>query len=147
MLYTVKLSQVEGIFKVTPNTPGAGITVTIGLGVTGNTGFTVGSGGTAGLALWGTGNSELISSPTAAIRGVQWSSQSGTTNGVRITRGGVDVIQLYTSGILEPYSLIEQGDKDFVITIDGSGTLILDIAKRTGYTWTNDLATQQNIWR
>ena len=131
--HTLKLDHVSSIIKVSANTPGAGCTITIGLGTTGYTGQTVGSGGTIGLALFGTGDSDAVGTPKVHIRKVRWSEQSGTTNGIRITRNGVDTFQLFQSGEFETGSLAENETSNIVVTIDGSGTLILDLAKRDGY--------------
>lgn len=144
--HTIKLDHVSSIIKVSASTPGSGCTITIGLGTTGFTGQTVSSGGTIGLALFGTGDSEAVGTPKVHIRKVRYSTQSGTNNGIRITRNGVDTLQLFQSGDFETGSLSENETSNIVVTIDGSGTLILDLAKREGYennqAYTNELYRQ-----
>jgi hypothetical protein len=143
--HTIRLDHVNSIIKFTANSPGAGATYTIGLGTTGFTGQTVSSGGTIGLALFGTGNSETIGTPSVHIRKVRWSCQSGTTNGIRITRNGVDTLQLFTSGDYELGSLAENSTSNITITIDGSGTLIMDLFKASGFEpWSNELYLQNS---
>lgn len=131
--HVLKLTHVQAIIKFTPDTIGAGGTWTVGLGTTGYTGQTVGSGGTVGLALFGTGDSDSVGTPKVHIRSVKYSTQSGTTNGIRITRNNVDTLQLFQSGEFETGSLSENETSNIVVTIDGSGSLILDLVKRDGY--------------
>ena len=142
----IKLSHVQAIIKFTPDTVGAGGTWTIGLGSTGFSGQVVGTGGTLGIALFGTGDSEAIGTPKVHIRHAKWSAQSGTTKGVQITRNNVDTLQLFTSGEMDTHSISENEGSDIRVSIDGSGTLILDLAKRDGYEYnqgyTNELYRQ-----
>ena len=142
----LKLSHVQAILKFTPDSPGAGGTWTVGLGVTGYSGQVVGSGNTVGIALFGTGDSEAVGTPKVHVRHVKYSTQSGTTNGIRITRNNVDTLQLFTTGEFETHSISENEGNDIKVTIDNSGFLILDLAKRSGYEnnqgYTNELYRQ-----
>ena len=129
----LKISHVQSILKFTPDSPGAGGNWTIGLGVTGYSGQVVGSGNTVGIALFGTGDSEAIGTPKVEIRHVKYSVISGTSTGIRITRNGVDTLQLFTSGEFDTHSISENSTSDIKVNIDGSGFLILDLAKKDGY--------------
>jgi hypothetical protein len=142
--HTIKLDHVSSIIKFTPDTVGAGGTWKIGLGTTGYSGQTVGSGGTVGLVLFASGDAETIDTPKVHLKRVRWSAISGTSNGIRITRNNKDTLELFTSGELELGSLAENETSDITVTIDGSGTLILDLAKRAGYEkdYTNELYRQ-----
>ena len=144
----IKLSHVQAIIKFTSDRVGAGGTWTIGLGNTGYSGQTVSTGGTVGIALFGTGDSEAIGTPKVHIRHAKWTTQSGTTQGIRIARNNIDTLQLFHTGETDTHSLSENETSDIVVTIDGSGTLILDLAKRGGYEannkYTNELFLQNS---
>lgn len=142
----IKLSHVQAIIKFSPDSPGQGGNWTIGLGTTGFSGQVIGTGNTLGIALFGTGDSEAIGTPRVHIRQAKWTVQSGTTGGIRVTRNNVDTLQLFYHGEMDTGSISENETSNIVINIDGSGTLILDLAKRDGYEnnqgYTNQLYRQ-----
>lgn len=149
--YISKLTHRDAILKFTANSTGAGASFVIGLGTTGYSNQFVSANGTIGISLFGLGNSEIVGTgntvPNVAIRKVKWSSQSGTTNGIRITRNSTDVLQLFYSGELETTNLSENSTSDIGIIIDGSGTLIIELSKLSGYSYQNELELQQNTIR
>lgn len=149
--YISKLTHRDAIIKVTANTTGAGASFVIGLGTTGYSNQFISANGTIGIALFETGNAEIVgignTVPRVGIRKVKWSSQSGTTNGIRITRNSSDVLQLFYSGEFETTNLTENATSDIGILIDGSGTLIIELSKLGGYYYQNELELQQNTIR
>ena len=130
----IKLSHTQSTIRFTPNSIGAGATYTVGLSTTGFTGQIVGSGGTVGLALtFVEGVSPFgIGTPRVNIKKVKWSC-SGTTSGIKITRNGIDVLQLFQSGEIDTGAISQNNTSNIVVTIDGSGTLFMDLAKVMGY--------------
>jgi hypothetical protein len=131
----VKLSHTNAIIKFTPNTVGAGATYTVGLSTTGFTGQIVSTGQTVGLALTFVQGVDSfgIGTPRVNIKKATWTTQNGTNSGIRVTRNGVDVLQLFHSGVTDTTAITQNNNNDIVVTIDGSGTLILDLAKVSGY--------------
>lgn len=150
--YISKLTHRDAIIKVVSNSGTASASVVIGLGTTGYSNQFISGDGTIGLALFQTGNSEIVGTgntvPKVAIRKVKWSSQSNSTShNISVTRNSTDVLQLFYSGEFETTNLTENATSNINVNITGLGTLIIELSKLDGYYYQNQLELQQNTLR
>ena len=119
--YISKLTHRDAIIKVVSN--GGSASVVIGLGTTGYSNQFISGDGTIGLALFQTGNSEIVGTgntvPKVAIRKVKWSAQSNSTpHNITVTRNSTDVLQLFYSGEFETTNLTENATSNINVNIN-----------------------------
>lgn len=81
----------------------------------------------AGIAMSG----QNTSSPKANITKIWYSTQAASY--ITLTRNGVIVATLYGQGVLEGFGFAENNSSDIDVAFNAGGTVIVELAKLTGY--------------